>query len=798
MDRRKCVVDKKFITGELFTYLEHQNKECCKQAVLLRLDPDGLIVYWDSTQNPNLRKYLFVVSSVDHKQIDLKFMRIVANKDFSNHLFYDFHIPSEVTLVEWTTYLFDLVYKQKRQYHNVLRYMNKLAAPRQLQTSSQQICTNAYKKSNIEENSVIRKAAVQPIVRGKGLLFPEEFHRFVNTTQRDSRLNEEIHPKKTLNEIRKLIGQIEPDSFAAYMLSLPELDNQEFRLKLSEMCHSISHYYINSSHNTYLNGNQIQAARALPGNQCQICESDVEMYRQTLLAGCRCIELDCWDGINGEPVITHGPISLQKINVLPFAEVCEAIMESGFKTSDYPIVLSIENHCGPNQQRKMANFFQQIFGECLQNKPLEEYPLITGVALPSPTDLRRKILLKGRKADAPSTNSTTKLNAGKLQRRARSFCVTYSAMGTSAIKKSAAHILRKHDNEQSLYINARERSAERLLNNCELNTDELRSCKYQYDMMKCEKVEEIRRELSDLINYFQTTKKPKPDDPEYCMHSGSEHKIDKLITQNSTQLIHHTTKHIVRVYPDISRICSSNFIPMYFWTAGCQMIALNFQTNGLPMQMNQTLFEENGQSGYVLKPACLRQRSHKISVHDANILVANRLEVEVISVQFISLLSPKQSTSWISSVAVDLYDLPNDTVRDKYSTVEVTSDGYNTFYPKNKFVFEKIIKPEHAMLHIRLLDENKEEIGQRFLPVHKIQPGYRHILIRNRANRVDGPSTVYVKFGVEVYVPACQEELRKHYVDPLKYSREQDEHRQNFSDPMRLSKTPKTSTSKQN
>jgi len=54
-------------------------------------------------------------------------------------------------------------------------------------------------------------------------------------------------------------------------------------------------------------------------------------------------------------------------------EVIEAIAESAFKTSDYPVILSFENHCNPRQQAKIAQYCREIFGEKLLDVPLDSH-----------------------------------------------------------------------------------------------------------------------------------------------------------------------------------------------------------------------------------------------------------------------------------------------------------------------------------------------------------------------------------------------------------------------------------------
>lgn len=67
------------------------------------------------------------------------------------------------------------------------------------------------------------------------------------------------------------------------------------------------------------------------------------------------MELDCWDGDDGSPVIYHGHTFTTKIS---FKAVVEAINKSAFVASPYPVILSIENHCSLIQQARMAYIFQ--------------------------------------------------------------------------------------------------------------------------------------------------------------------------------------------------------------------------------------------------------------------------------------------------------------------------------------------------------------------------------------------------------------------------------------------------------
>jgi hypothetical protein len=251
-----------------------------------------------------------------------------------------------------------------------------------------------------------------------------------------------------------------------------------------------------------------------------------------------------------EPRVLHGHTMTKEV---PFRDVCMTIRECAFVKTDLPIIVSLEIHTSPEQQEIMVEIMQEAWKGMLVTRIGEPC-----TKLPSPADLRRKILVKVKHAEVRPD----------LDR-----------VETKDPLASSRSAVISHSDSDSRTSNS--------------------------GSTKQTKKGKIIEALSSLGVYtrsyhFKNLSAPEATIPTHVF-SLSEKKLTEVHESDGPALFQHNRNFLMRAFPSGTRVSSSNLDPVFFWRNGVQMVALNWQKWDAGMMLNEAMFA--GSEGWVLKPA---------------------------------------------------------------------------------------------------------------------------------------------------------------------------------------------------
>jgi hypothetical protein len=426
-------------------------------------------------------------------------------------------------------------------------------------------------------------------------------------------------------------------------------------------------YFVSSSHNTYLEGDQLRGP------------SSASAYLSAVQRGCRCVELDCWDGPGGEPSIFHGRTLTQRV---PFADVVAALAQYAFAgDSVFPLILSLEVHCSARQQARMAQILLAAFGERLllpadrstegdadTVAPGDEALLFgEGAAatpsaaehrsreLPSPAELCGRVLVKAKlKGERPLPPAPLPFVTGKGAGAAPECPATPPSAAVQAAAAAAASKAALSEPLLALVHLHTVKLANGALRPGPISAVSPGSASvvpssppllalsspgsraHSRPQSRPQSRPDSRPPspffaLPSLPSFSSlspsawaagsgTARRSLDDDP-WTILSVKEEKAARLLppplaptapmappSQQSAlgALASVAARRLVRVYPGPFRFDSSNFNPCAFWAAGVQLCALNLQTPDVATRVARAFFRQNGKLGFVLKPPRLR------------------------------------------------------------------------------------------------------------------------------------------------------------------------------------------------
>ncbi|CAK7331198.1 unnamed protein product [Dovyalis caffra] len=452
-----------------------------------------------------------------------------------------------------------------------------------------------------------------------------------------------------------------------------------------DMAAPLAHYFLYTGHNSYLTGNQLSS------------DSSAEPIIKALRKGVRVIELDLWPNSTKDEVeVRHGGTLTNPVDLL---KCLHAIKENAFQKSEYPVVITFEDHLPANLQAKVAEMVTKTFGDMLYRPETDQLG-----KFPSPDSLKKKVMISTKPPKEYLETQTSK----PLQ------------MSKTSSKKE------QWDDEKTASKN-------------NLETYDKDDIDEGEDLQDEDEETMTVPEYGHLISIHAG--KPKGalqnwlsmDEKKVRRLSLSEQELERATRRYGTDIIRFTQRNLLRVYPKGTRITSSNYNPFVGWMHGAQMVAFNMQGYGKHLWVMQGMFRANGGCGYVKKPEFLLRDE----VFDP---------IVQLTVKIILKVTIYMGEGWdldFRRTHFDMYSPPDFFVKvgiagvpaDKamYRTKAIEDDWLPVWNEKFEF---KLTVPELAVLRITVREydtSGKHDFGgQTCLPISELRTGIRAVPLHDR------------------------------------------------------------------
>ncbi|XP_048139386.1 phosphoinositide phospholipase C 2-like isoform X3 [Rhodamnia argentea] len=536
-----------------------------------------------------------------------------------------------------------------------------------------------------------------------GTMTVDHLHRFLVEVQKEERATREdaqaivdgLRELKHLNILHR--KGLSPEAFFRYLfgdVNPPLSPNQGVH---HDMDAPLSHYFIYTGHNSYLTGNQLSS-------DC----SDVPIIK-ALHRGVRVIELDMWPNSSKDDVdVLHGGTLTTPV---PLIKCLRSIKEHAFVASEYPVIITLEDHITLDLQAKVAKMVTQTYGDMLfspGSECLKEFP--------SPESLKWRIIVSTKQPK--KYLEALEMKEKEIEKQKSKAANNEEASGKESPQlgggDSAAGDSNDSDEEDNEEIHEDSNKAQR---------DAVPA------YVRLIAIHTVKRK-GGLKNYLRI------DPDKVTRLSLNEQKFQSAVIGHGKDIIRFTQRNLLRVFPKATRIDSSNYNPMIGWWYGAQMVALNMQGHGKSLWLMHGMFRANGGCGYVKKPEFLMTSGADNEVFDPKATLPVKTTLKVTVYMGEGWYSDFDHTHFDAYSPPDFYTrvgiagVPADTVMKRTGTLE---DNWTPVW-NEEFEFP-LTAPELALVRIEVNDydfsEKDDFGGQTCLPVRELRRGIRSVPLHN-------------------------------------------------------------------